>query len=236
MITDPQVHECLLDRIREVSVSRSVGASTVMVAKRSNVYNAGQTDSNVYVLERGRVKLTMYSADGKVCLLSVHGPGEIFGQECLLHAVRESTACAAQDTVLRRIPSAKFLAALGDEGVLEDFIRYLVQQITEQQQAIMGFVTMDSQRRLAAVLLHLAGKFGRRHAHGRLRINEHLTQEELSDMVGTTRSRVGYFLKGFGETGMLEYDRDGLIILDENRLKAYVGREPLPRIGGGRVR
>jgi CRP-like cAMP-binding protein len=222
MLPDQYEHQCFTDRLRLLCQRTSIGASTIHANKRTNIYNCGQPDSNIYFVEYGRVKRVMFSPDGKVCLLSIHGPAEIFGEACLMRPERHATASAMDDTVLRRIPSTRFLAALSEEGLLEDFIRHLVRLMAAQQQVIMGFVTMDSQRRLAAALLQLGHKFGRRHPEG-ICLDERITQEELSGMVGTTRSRVGFFLKGFGDTGLVGFGSDGLILLDEERLSDYVG-------------
>ncbi|GAA3485297.1 Crp/Fnr family transcriptional regulator [Streptomyces yanii] len=215
-------HKCLTDQIGAICRRECIGATPIRVRRRSNIYNSGQADSHVYFVESGRVNQMMFSPDGKVCLLSVHGPDEIFGEGCLLEPEQQATASAMKDTVLRRVPAGRFLAALGEEGLLEAFIRYLVNQMAEQQQVILGFATMDSKLRLATALLQLGRKFGRRHPQG-LCISERLTQEELSEMVGTTRSRVGFFLKGFGAVGLLNFDRNGFIVVDEKRLANYVG-------------
>lgn len=113
------------------------------------------------------------------------------------------------------------MAVLSDAGLREEFVLYLARRLSEQQQMITGLVTEDSEYRLAAVLLNLGCKIGKRENH-RLRIEQRITQEELSSMVGTTRSRVGYFLKRFRAAGLVERAGDSCLVVDEPRLRTFM--------------
>jgi CRP/FNR family transcriptional regulator, cyclic AMP receptor protein len=131
-------------------------------------------------------------------------------------------------STLRRIMNSRVMAALADEGLRDDFVRYFAGRLAEQQQLILELVTGDSKHRLAAVLLHLARKLGRRDAN-LLSMQERITQEELASMVGTTRSRVGYFLKQFHHAGFVEKSRGVFLVVNEDRLEDYLAGEHRPR-------
>ncbi|SNY24399.1 Crp/Fnr family transcriptional regulator [Paractinoplanes atraurantiacus] len=189
--------------------------------KNAHVYNCGARDDYIYLVESGQVKTVTYSRDGKKCLLSIYAAGDVFGELCLLSAGRVETATTMRTAMLRRIPLASFRAALGDQELLDTFLRYLTLRLAEQQQIITNLVTMDSERRLAAALLILANKLGKRQARG-IRIEQRITQEELSGMVGTTRSRVGYFLKRFCEAGLVYRTPDSFLVVVERNVVNYL--------------
>jgi CRP/FNR family cyclic AMP-dependent transcriptional regulator len=195
--------------------------TTMRLRKNEGPYMCGQRDGNVYLIESGRVKTTTLSRFGKECLLGIYTREDVFGELCLLEAERYETATAMVPTVLRRIPIAHFLSIMADEGLVHDFLRYLTSRLHEQQQVITHLVTADSEQRLAATLLRLAQKLGTPRS-GWVRIDQRITQEELSEMVGTTRSRVGYFLKRFRNDQLIRTTGDNRIIIDEVRLGQYV--------------
>ena len=214
-----QLGENLLRLIR----SRSLSASTVELARREAVYGCMGGDRSMYLVERGQVKAVAPSREGKECLLGIYTAGDVFGELCLLDGERMETMITMTPAVLRRIPAARIVAALDDAGLRGEFVRYLAYRLYEQQQLITDLVTADSEYRLAAVLLHLARKLGRRQAH-LLRIEQRITQEELSGMVGTTRSRIGFFLKRFRAAGLVTRTRDCFLVVDEPRLADFMAR------------
>ncbi|GAB3555666.1 CRP-like cAMP-binding protein [Actinopolyspora lacussalsi] len=192
-----------------------------VLERGENIYTCGKSDPVVYLVSRGQVKSSMLSQSGKRCLLAIHTAGDLFGESCLLNAERSEEATAMTEVVLKRIPSDRFLAALASNGALEEFVTYLVGRMAEQQQVITNLVTVDSEKRLAATLLRLARKLGRRDTD-RLLIEQYITQEELSGMVGTTRSRVGYFLKRFRADGFIRTLPGAFIEVNEARLNKYL--------------
>jgi CRP-like cAMP-binding protein len=100
-------------------------------------------------------------------------------------------------------------------------MQFLAGKLVEQQQIVSQFVTADSEGRLAATLLRLARKIGKPH-NGRLVIDEKITQEELAEIVGTTRSRIGFFLKRFRTAGLIEKSAQASLSIDEVRLDEYI--------------
>src|SRR6185369_11631489 len=132
---------------------------------------------------------------GRECIFAVHGAGEVFGELSLSGlGERIETAAAMEAADLKAISSSRFLAVLSGNSLLEGFICYLAVRISEQQQVIAHLVTVDSEQRLGQTLLQLARSFGKQ-GPDCLRIEHRITHEELSEMVGTTRSRVSVFMQ-----------------------------------------
>ncbi|WP_059006321.1 Crp/Fnr family transcriptional regulator [Streptomyces specialis] len=194
-------------------------STRIPIARRDQVYTCGGSDRNIYVIESGQIKTLMMTARGKRCLLSIHTAGDVFGELGLLQGVRAESACVLESGVLRRVPADRFLAALAQHGLLEEYLRQLGERVLEQQRTLVDMVTLESERRLASRLVHLA-----RHAGvpqgSRVRISARVTQEELAEMVGTTRSRVGFFLKRFREAGLVDVTQRTLVV-DHRALAAY---------------
>lgn len=211
----------LADKLRSAIADDVIKTTVRVFEKNEHVYNWGDQDDCVYLVEQGRVKATRFSEGGKQCLLSIHGPGDVFGELCLISESRAETTTAMTVVVAREIPCLAFRSLLAHEGLSEALFGHLAGRLAEQQQMITYLVTMDCKQRLAAVLLHLGRKLGRRCPAG-LRLEEKITHEELSAMVGTTRSRVGYFLKSFHEEGLIRRGHDGAVIIEEEGLSARV--------------
>lgn len=210
-------------RLGEYISERPQCASVVRCPRKGTVYNCGDRDGNIYLVESGMVKTVMLTPSGKKCILDIYVAGEVLGELSLLSDERLESAVAMRPVVLRQIPARRFFEALTDDEVREGLTQYLTLRILEQQYVIANLVTMESELRLAARLLRLAHKLGRRHPTG-TKISTKITQEELSEMVGTTRSRVGYFLKGFRENGLIEAADDAYLVLNEQRLVEFLER------------
>ncbi len=179
------------------------------------------SDDRLYLIVDGCVKTLVNSRRGKECLLGIYTRHDIVGESCLLGEERTETAMAMVPTSLVQIRRTQFLEHLSDHELRAEWLRYLTARLQEQQEVIAAMVTADSEQRLAATLLRLARKLGRPQA-GRLHIDQRITQEELADMVGTTRSRVGLFLKRFRREGLIDLSPGSRLIVQEERLQAYV--------------
>ncbi len=202
-----------------------LGCRAVRIAKRDFVYASGQRDAMVYLIESGQVKLVLPTPEGKECLLSIRTEGDIFGELCLTgQNERLETAVAMQETTLRQIPIRNFLTCLRQESLLEGLVQYLALRISEQQEVIAMLATDNGEHRLAKTLLHLGELLGR-NGSGGTRIEHRISHEELSRMVGTTRPRVGIFLKRFRELGLIRLTSERFLVIDENRLRQYAMSE-----------
>jgi CRP-like cAMP-binding protein len=192
----------------------------VKLARQKVLYSEGQHDQNIYLIEFGQVKAVSCSPGGRSCLLSIRTAGDFVGELGLLHPCRRETVTTMKPTRLRCIPLADFRAALMDEGLVDEFLCYLLAQISDQQAVIANMVTMNSEQRLAATILELAAKLGTQRG-GTTYINDRITHEELSSMVGTTRSRVGLFLKHFKTRGMI-VEAGSSVVVNEDMLRRYL--------------
>lgn len=200
--------------------SSRAGAQSVHVARNDFLYVSGQHDSHLYLIESGHIKTLMHAPSGKGCLLDIYSRGDVIGESCLLGGKHAETAIAMLHTVVTKVPRARFVEVLSSAGLVEECLRYHCARLTEQQQAITLLATVDSELRLAITLQRLAGALGTR-CGDRIRIEQRLTHEELSDMIGTTRSRVGHFLKKFRSAGLLA-DGGPFLVVVESRLARYV--------------
>jgi len=197
------------------------GIARVRCGRNLALYSCGQRDASVYLIESGWIKTLALSTSGKECLLGIYGCGDVVGELCLVEEERSSMAVAMVASVLTRVSRQRFLEILGDGGILDDWMRYLAFRLVEQQQVIASMVTADSERRLAVTLLRLGHKLGTAQAD-QFRIEHRITQEELAGMVGTTRSRVGHFLKEFRRGGLIAATPDSRLVIHERRLRRYV--------------
>jgi CRP/FNR family cyclic AMP-dependent transcriptional regulator len=189
--------------------------------RRQAVYGSLDDDRSLYLIERGQVKAVATSPGGKECLIGIYAAGEVFGELSIICRQRTEMVTTMTPVVLRRMNAATALDALSDAGSREEFIRRLAHRLFEQQRLIVDLVTTDSEHRLAAILLYLGHKLGRREG-SLLRIESRITQEELSGMVGTTRSRVGYFLKRFVQAKMVARSGSSSLILHEPRILEFI--------------
>ncbi|MFF5181875.1 Crp/Fnr family transcriptional regulator [Micromonospora sp. NPDC000316] len=200
---------------------RVTGTSLIEISRNNPVYRGGTRDDHVYVVERGQVKTQIVAASGKRCLLSVYVVGDLFGETALLGMERLESAIALTRTVLLRIPAARAAAVLAADGSGDVLARQLGIRLRHQQQVVADMVTMPSELRLAVRLQDLAERFGRR-GPGGTRVDIAFTQEDLSEMVGTTRTRIGQFLKRFRELEMVEFTPRSHLTVHEDRLSSWI--------------
>jgi CRP/FNR family transcriptional regulator, cyclic AMP receptor protein len=209
-------------QLRDSLQSETLNSRAIKVARHANVYTCGDQDEMVYFIENGQIKLLMLSADGKECLLAIHSGGDIFGELCLSGlGARLETAIAMKSTTLKQIPSGQFFARLSRDSLFEGFVRYLAVRIADQQQVIANLVTVDSEQRLGKTLLQLARTMGKKDPRS-IRIELRITHEELSEMVGTTRPRISFFMQRFHNLGLIETNQDRFLVIKENKLTQYL--------------
>jgi CRP-like cAMP-binding protein len=228
----PQPQPCDFKARLHESLSRAtLNFPTLHFKKQQHVYCCTDISESVYFIQSGQIKLLMLSPEGKECLLAIHTEGDIFGELCLARSdLRQETATAMGDTTLRRIPSSAFLLHLADNSLVEGFVQYLANRVAEQQQVISHLITVDSEHRLGQTLLMLAGKLGQPDPRS-TRIEQKITHEELSEMVGTTRPRITAFMHKFRALGLVETTPQHFLIVKERKLSDYLaggGTEPCP--------
>jgi CRP/FNR family transcriptional regulator, cyclic AMP receptor protein len=169
------------------------------------VFSQGDRADAVCFLERGKVKLTVLSQQGKQAVIALLGPGSFFGEGCLAgQPLRMSTATATTDSAIVVLPKAAMLRALhADAQFSEQFTTYLLSRNIRIEEDLVDQLFNSSEKRLARILLLLAnfGKEGRPE-----RVVPKVSQETLAEMVGTTRSRVSFFMNKFRKLGFIEYN------------------------------
>jgi CRP-like cAMP-binding protein len=222
MIQDYPETDLFKKQMRE-SLQREVRNSrAIKIAKHENVYLCGAHDEMVYFIESGQVKLLMLSSEGKECLLAIHASGDVFGELCLSGiAGRLETATAMEDTLLKKVPCAKFLERLTTDSLLEGFVKYLAVRVADQQAVIANLVTVDSEQRLGKTLLQLARQLGKKGPRS-TRIELRISHEELSKMIGTTRPRISVFMQRFRNLNLIEISEEHYLIVNEDKLTAYL--------------
>jgi CRP/FNR family transcriptional regulator, cyclic AMP receptor protein len=189
--------------LRDVFDRASSSAAHVRVDGQQSIYATGDDDDSMYLIEAGQVKLSMSSAAGKDCLLAIYTAGDVFGESCFIAPKRIETASVMVPTVVRRVPRGEFLAAAKTIGATDTLLGQLASRLNERQVAVFELVTMDAARRLAKVLLGIAEKLGTVDGPY-LRLEQRVSHEELSQIVGTTRPRITAFMQRFRKMGILE--------------------------------
>jgi CRP-like cAMP-binding protein len=210
----------LYSRLRESTDLRSVG-ETYEVAKRQVVYGSGVSARSIYLIQSGQVKLISVTASGRECVLAIYSACDFFGELSVAGGCRQETAIAMADSVITEIPTDTFLRLLTVEGLHEDFMRSLINRSAAQQELITNLITIDSEQRLGKTLLDLAGKLGKKDVKN-IRIDLRISQEELSMMVGTTRSRISVFLQKFRNLGLISTSADRFLTVDERAMAEYL--------------
>jgi CRP-like cAMP-binding protein len=212
------------ERLHESLQRAALNFSTVHVGKHQPAYACGEPAGSVYFIKSGQIKLVMLSLEGKECLLAIHTTGDTFGELCLAGSNRrQETATAMEPTTLIRIPCAAFFQHLTHSSLVEGFMHYLVTRLGDQQQIISHLIMVDSEHRLGETLLLLARKLGQPDPCN-TRIEQKITHEELSEMVGTTRPRITAFMLKFRGLGLIEVSPEHFLIVKEKRLSDYLAQ------------
>jgi CRP/FNR family transcriptional regulator, cyclic AMP receptor protein len=170
------------------------------------VFSQGEVADAVFYIQQGEVKLTVVSEQGKEAVVAILGPGHFFGEGCLNgHPLRIATTRAVVDEcVITRLEKATIVATIHDEPEFSElFMSYLLTRNSRIEEDLIDQLFNSSEKRLARLLLLLAnfGKEGKPEP-----IVGKFSQETLAEMIGTTRSRVSFFMNKFRKLGFIEYN------------------------------
>jgi CRP/FNR family cyclic AMP-dependent transcriptional regulator len=181
------------------------GRSILRVKNGDVLFDQGDAADSVFYVQRGKVKIIVTSEQGKEAVVAVLEEDAFFGEGCLTgQPLRLATATAMSDGAVLRIPKAAMIRILHAEPALaEVFTAYLLTRNSRIEEDLVDQLFNSSEKRLARTLLLLAnfGKEG-----GPEEITTRISQETLADMVGTTRSRVSFFMNKFRKLGFIEYN------------------------------
>jgi CRP/FNR family transcriptional regulator, cyclic AMP receptor protein len=170
-----------------------------------NVFSQGEVADAVFYIQKGKIKLTVISKRGKEAVVGILEPGHFFGEGCLNgHALRVTTAKAIDQCLITRIPKAAMISAMHDEPKFSElFMADLLSRNSRIEEDLIDQLFNSSEKRLARLLLLLAnyGKEAKPEP-----IVGKFSQETLAEMIGTTRSRVSFFMNKFRKLGYIEYN------------------------------
>ena len=173
--------------------------------KKDLIFTQGDPTDGLFFVKKGKVQLTVVSEAGKEATLGILGEGDFFGEGGLAgQFVRMSSAIAVTDCVLLHVEKAAMMRTMSLEPKLSAmFVRYLLKRNIRYQDDLVDQLFNSSEKRLARVLLLMA-QFGKKGV-SEMSVPR-LSQETLAEMVGTTRSRVSFFMNRFRKFGFINYD------------------------------
>ena len=185
------------------------GARTITECPKDyRIFSQGDPAESVFYIQKGRVKLKVKSKHGKEAVIAILGAGDFLGEACLIgQTVCLATATAIAPSFILRIEKKEMLRVLHEEHAFSDFfVPYVLSRNLRTQEDLVDQLFNSSEQRLARTLLLLAhyGKEGKPEA-----IVPEINQETLAGMVGTTRSRISFFMNKFKKLGLIDY-KDGL--------------------------
>ncbi len=194
--------------------------SEVKLSRGEHLFMEGDDGDALYVVIEGKVKLTRAAPDGRENLLSVIGPGEMFGELSLFDPrPRTSSASAVTDASLASLKHEALIPWLRERpDVSLHMLRQLARRLRRANDVNADLVFTDVPGRVAKNLLDLAERFGNQEPDG-LHVHHDLTQEELAQLVGASRETVNKALADFAARGWLQISARSVLILDQERLR-----------------
>jgi CRP/FNR family transcriptional regulator, cyclic AMP receptor protein len=199
------------------------GRSISNYRKDQTVYTQGAPADAVFYIQSGEAKRTIVSEQGKEAVVALYGTGDFFGEGCLTgQPLRLGTVRAMTDCVIVRISKADVIRVIHDEPAFAElFIAHLLARNSRVEADLVDQLFNSSEKRLARILLLLAnfGKEGQP-----VPVLAKISQETLAEMIGTTRSRVSFFMNKFRELGFVKYN--GRIEVHSSLLNVVLHEKP----------
>jgi CRP/FNR family cyclic AMP-dependent transcriptional regulator len=180
------------------------GRKIATFSRKQTIFAQGDSSDAVFYIQKGRVKLAVVSNTGKEATIGILNEGDFFGEGCLTgQTLRMSSATAMTDCSVMRIEKKSMVEVLHREQAFSDvFVAHLLTRNIRYEADLVDQLFNSSEQRLARILLLLA-HFGKEGVHQTLIAN--ITQETLAEMIGTTRSRVSFFMNRFRKLGFIDY-------------------------------
>jgi CRP/FNR family transcriptional regulator, cyclic AMP receptor protein len=187
-------------------LSAAVGRTAIQVPIRKAIFSQGGSGDAVYYIQKGRVRIAVVSQSGKEATLALLGPGDFIGEDCIGRGQKRiASAIAMSNCTLIKISRAEMMRTIHSDPEFSDmFVAYLLARNTRVQEDLIDQLFNSSEKRLARALLLMAG-FGHA-AHKPDALIPRISQETLAEMIGTTRSRVNFFMNRFRTLGFIEYN------------------------------
>jgi CRP/FNR family cyclic AMP-dependent transcriptional regulator len=181
------------------------GRKIVVFSKKQAIFAQGDSADAVFYVKEGKIRLTIVSKSGKEATLGILNEGDFIGEGCLTGQIRRLfSATAMTDCTVMRIDKKSMMDVLHREQTFSDmFVAYLLTRNIRYEEDLVDQLFNSSEKRLARILLLLAhfGKEGKQET-----VIPKMSQEMLAEMIGTTRSRVSFFLNRFRKLGFIDYD------------------------------
>jgi CRP-like cAMP-binding protein len=199
------------------------GKTILEFRKEQVVFAQGDAADTVFYIQKGQVKVVVISEQGKEAVVGIVGPGQFFGEGCMNgHSLRIATTTAMDDCLITAITKTAMLAVLHDQPKFSElFMAYLLTRNSRIEEDLIDQLFNSSEKRLARLLLLLAN-FGKEGSPQPIIPN--ISQETLAEMIGTTRSRVSFFMNKFRKLGLISYN--GKIEVHSSLLNAVLYDKP----------
>jgi CRP-like cAMP-binding protein len=208
---------------REFLAKVGEGKTILEFRKDDVVFAQGEAANTVFYIQKGRVKVVVISEQGKEAVVGILEPGQFFGEGCMNgHSLRIATTTAIEECLITVITKAAMLTALHDQPKFSElFMAYLLTRNSRIEEDLIDQLFNSSEKRLARLLLLLAN-FGKEGSPQP--ISPNISQETLAEMIGTTRSRVSFFMNKFRKLGLITYN--GKIEVNSSLLNAVLYDKP----------
>jgi len=182
-----------------------IARKVVEYRRGESVYSQGEAADTVMYVQKGGVKFSVVNGAGKEAVVAMFGPNDFFGEGCMAgQTIRMGTATAITPTTLLVIDKDELVRVLHAEHALSDhFIKYMLAHNIRVEEDLVDQLFNSSEKRLARTLLLLA-RYGKQDQP--VRVLPKVSQETLASMIGTTRSRVNFFMNKFRKMGFIEYN------------------------------
>jgi CRP-like cAMP-binding protein len=199
------------------------GKTILKFEKNQHVFEQGDVADTVCYIQKGSVKLTVLSEQGKEAVVGILEPGQFFGEGCLDgHPLRIATTTAMEECVITSITKEAMIAVLHTEPKFSElFMAYLLTRNSRVEEDLIDQLFNSSEKRLARLLLLLA-HFGKEVRPQPILVE--ISQETLAEMIGTTRARVSHFMNKFRKLGLISYN--GKIEVHNSLLNAVLHDKP----------
>ena len=201
--------------------SSGVAKSTVQYGREETIFAQGDICEEVFYIQTGGVKLSVLSKTGREAIVAMLGPGDFFGEGCLAgQALRMGSATAITPSVILLVPKGQMVELLQKQHAMADrFISHMLTRNIRIEEDLIDQLFNSSEKRLARTLLLLA-RYGK--PHKPIRMVPKISQESLAEMVGTTRSRVNFFLNKFKKLGFIDYNGEQPIKINNSLLSVVL--------------
>ena len=201
------------------AASLRASMDSVKISKGGVLFKEGDEGEHVYVIVDGKLKLGTSSGDGRENLLSILGPGEMFGELSLFDPQpRTSTATAVTDARLLALSHDQVIGLVtAHPRVALELLARLAQRLRRSNEVLADLVFADVPGRVAKAIIDLGARFGSQKDDG-LHVNHDLTQEELAQLVGASRETVNKALADFASRGWVRLEPRAVVVTDYERL------------------